>query len=91
LKVPLRIGTFAGSVRELRVQVVVPVLRKLVAEAVALFAVLSVVVLAKLEEDLARPDVSTLDTELVAELGRLEDDVALDGAREATLYTGRNV
>jgi hypothetical protein len=72
LKVPLRIGTFAGSVRELRVQVVVPVLRKLVAEAVALFAVLSVVV-------------------LVAELGRLEDDVALDGAREATLYTGRNV
>ena len=61
------------SVRELRVQVVVPVLPRLVAEAVALFAVLSVVVL----------------TELVADLDRLEDDVPQEGdAREATLYTG---
>jgi hypothetical protein len=35
------------------------------------------------------PDVSTLDPEIVAELGRLEDDVPQDGdAREATLYTG---
>jgi hypothetical protein len=91
LKVPLPIGTFASSVREFRVQVVVPVLPKLLAGAVALFAVLSVVVLTKppLEQDLARPDVSTLDPELVAELGRLEDDVPRQGeAREATLYTG---
>ena len=90
MKVPLPIGTFASSVRELRVQVVVPVLPKLVAGAVALFAVPSVVVLTKPppEEDLARPDVSTLDPELVAELGRLEVPQAGD-AREATLYTGR--
>jgi hypothetical protein len=91
LKVPLPIGTFASSVRELRVQVVVPELPKLVAGAVALFAVLSVVVLTKPspEEDLARPDVSTLGPELVADLGRLEDDVPQEGdAREATLYTG---
>ena len=64
MKVPLPIGTFASSVRELRVQVVVHVLPKLVAGAVDLFAVLSVVVLTKPppEEDLARPDVSTLYT-----------------------------
>jgi YD repeat-containing protein len=36
------------------------------------------------------PDVSTLDPEIVAEFGRLEDDVSQEGeAREATLYTGR--
>jgi hypothetical protein len=90
LKVPLPIGTFASSVRELRVQVVVPVLPKLVAGAVALFAVLFVVVLTKSppEEELARPDVLTLDPELVAELGRLDDEVSQAGdAREATLYT----
>ena len=35
------------------------------------------------------PDVSTLDPEIVAELGRLEDDVPQEGdARDATLYTG---
>jgi hypothetical protein len=73
LKVPLPIGTFALSVRELRVEVVVPVLPKLLAGPVALFAVLSVVVL----------------TELVGDLDRLEDDVPQEGdAREATLYTG---
>ena len=89
MKAPLPIGTFASSVRELRVQVVVPVLPKLVAVAVALFAVLSVVVLTKPPpEDEARPDVSTLDPELVAELGRLDDEVSQAGdAREATLYT----
>ncbi len=33
------------------------------------------------------PDVSTLDPEIVAEFGRLEDDVPQEGdAREATLY-----
>lgn len=33
------------------------------------------------------PDVSTLDAEIVAEFGRLEDEVPQDGeAREATLY-----
>jgi hypothetical protein len=83
----LPIGTFALSVRELRVEVVVPVLPKLLAGAVALFAVMSVVVLTKppLEQDLARPDVSTLDPAL----GRLDDDVPQEGdAREATLYTG---
>jgi hypothetical protein len=73
LKVPLPIGTFALSVREFRAQVVVPVLPRLVAGAVALFAVLSVVVL----------------TELVVDLDRLEDDVPQErDAREATLYTG---
>ena len=78
MKVPLPIGTFASSVRELRVQVVVPVLPKLVAGAVALFAVPSVVVLTK------------PPPEVVAELGRLEDEVPQAGdAREATLYTGR--
>jgi YD repeat-containing protein len=35
------------------------------------------------------PDVSTLDPEIVAELGRLEDDVPQEGAaRDATLYAG---
>jgi hypothetical protein len=69
LKVPLPIGTFASSVRELRVQAAVPVLPKLVAGAVALFAVLSAVVLTRPppEDDLARPDVSTLGPEIVAE------------------------
>ena len=34
------------------------------------------------------PDVSTLDPEIVAELGKLEDEVPQEGdAREATLYT----
>ena len=77
--------------RKLRVQVVVPVPPKLLAGPVALFAVLSVVVLTKplLEEDLARPDVSTLGPELVADLGRLADDVPQEGyAHDPTLYTG---
>jgi YD repeat-containing protein len=35
------------------------------------------------------PDVSTLDPEIVAEFGRLDDDVPQTGAaREATLYAG---
>jgi catechol 2,3-dioxygenase-like lactoylglutathione lyase family enzyme len=35
------------------------------------------------------PDVTTLDPEIVAEIGRLEDEVPQEGeAREATLYTG---
>jgi hypothetical protein len=47
LKVSLSIGTFASSVRKLRVQVVVPVLPKLLAGPVALFVVLPVVVLTR--------------------------------------------
>jgi hypothetical protein len=91
LKVPLPIGTFASSVRELRFQVVAPVLPKLLAGPVALFAVLSIAVLTEPppEEDVARPGVSTLGPQLVADLGRLEDDAPQEGdAREATLYTG---